>query len=267
MRGVTLRLVIRALAIGACVVMVLFIATPVLVTILSAGPSAIATTAAEGAVLRSFALTFYAALIATVLAFAFGLPLAYALARYAFPGKRIIEGLVDLPIIIPHTAAGIALLMVFGRRGLLGSALAPLGVFFTDRLAGIVVAMLFVSIPLFVVSARSSIELVDVRLEDASRTLGVSRGRTLLRVTTPLAWKGILGGAVLMWARGVSEFGAVAVIAYNPKIVPVLVYERFVAAGLESAVPVTALLLIVSLAVLLILRMLPTPGATLRGRR
>lgn len=141
------RSIARTLALGACAISVLFIVIPVVSTILGAGPVAIARTVAEKAVMRSFALTFYAALLATALAFAFGLPLAYVLARYEFPGKRLVESLVELPIIIPHTAAGIALLTVFGRRGFLGSAFAPLGVFFTDRLAGIVVAMLFVSGP------------------------------------------------------------------------------------------------------------------------
>lgn len=257
----------RVIAVALCVITVLFVVLPVAITVLQAGPAAIADTLAEQEVLRSFALTFWAALIATALAFVGGLPLAYVLARRDFVGKRLIEGVIDLPIIIPHTAAGIALLTVFGRRGLLGSAFAPLGIFFTDRLAGIVVAMLFVSLPLFVDSARAAISQVDVRLESTSRTLGASQARTLVRVTLPLAWRGILSGLVLMWARGVSEFGAVAVLAYNPKVVPVLVYERFVAAGLDSALPVTAVLLLVSLVVLVVLRALPAPGTSGGDRR
>ncbi len=137
------------------------------------------------------------------------------------------EALVNLPIVIPHTAAGVALLLVFGRRGLLGQWLAPLGITFTDNLAGIVVGMLFVSLPFLVNMSREAFALVDEELERVALIDGASAWQAFWHVTLPLAWRGVLGGAVMMWARGISEFGAVVILAYHPKIVPVLVYERF----------------------------------------
>ena len=160
------------------------------------------------------------------------IPLAYLLARRRFRGKRWVEAVINLPVVIPHTAAGVALLMVFGRRGFLGQWLAPLGVTFTDNLGGIVVAMLFVSLPYLVNLSREAFALVDDELERVALTDGASPWQAFWHVTLPLAWRGVLGGAVMMWARGISEFGAVVILAYHPKIVPVLVYERFEGFGL-----------------------------------
>ncbi|MBN1629966.1 MAG: ABC transporter permease, partial [Thermoleophilia bacterium] len=196
---------------------------------------------------------------ATVVALVLGVPLAYLLARREFPGKNIVEGIIDLPIIIPHTAAGVALIMVFGRRGLLGEPLAQAGLFFTENFAGIVVAMLFVSLPLLVDTARETFALVDRRLEGVARTLGATPWSAFRRVTLPLAWRGIGAGAVMMWARGISEFGAVVLLAYNPKTISVLIYERFGAFGLDAAVPVTALLLILALVILVVVRAVLLP--------
>ncbi len=142
------------------------------------------------------------------------------------------EALVNLPIVIPHTAAGVALLLVFGRRGLLGQWLAPLGVTFTDSFAGIVVGMGFVSLPFLVTMSREAFALIDEELERVALIDGASAWQAFRHVTLPQAWRGVLGGALMMWARGISEFGAVVILAYHPKIVPVLVYERFNGFGL-----------------------------------
>jgi molybdate/tungstate transport system permease protein len=238
----------------AGLVLLLFVVLPLAATVLGAGPASMFETLKQPDVVRSFWVTFAAAFIATGIAGLFGLPLAYLLARREFPGKGLVEGLIDLPIIVPHTAAGIALLMVFGRSGVVGGPLARLSLYFTDNMAGIVLAMLFVSLPLLVDSAREAFRSVDYRLEGVARTLGASPWGAVLKVALPLAWRGILAGAILMWARGISEFGAVIILAYNPKVVPVLVYERFSGSGLKAALPVTALLVVVALAVLVVMR-------------
>jgi len=181
-------------------------------------------------------------------------PLAYLLARRRFSGKRLIEALVNLPIVIPHTAAGVALLLVFGRRGLLGQWLTPLGVAFTDNFGGIVVGMLFVSLPFLVNMSREAFALADEELERVALIDGASAWGAFWHVALPLAWRGVLGGAVMMWARGISEFGAVVILAYHPKIVPVLVYERFNGFGLDAAQPVATLLIVVAIAVFIFLR-------------
>jgi molybdate/tungstate transport system permease protein len=243
----------------AGLLLLLFILVPLVATIFASSPEEFAQGVADKGVLSSLWITFVAALIATVIALLFGVPLAYLLARREFPGKTLLQGIIDLPIIIPHTAAGVALLMVFGRRGLLGEPLQSVGLYFTENMAGIVVAMLVVSLPILVDTARESIGMVDERLERVARTLGAGPLAAFRRVTLPLARRGILGGAVLMWARGISEFGAVVILAYNPKAISVLVYERFAGFGLSAALPITVLLLIIALVVLVVTRTVLLP--------
>jgi molybdate/tungstate transport system permease protein len=249
--------------------LLLFILVPLVATIFASSPGEFAEGVGDKGVLRSLWVTFLAAFIATVIALVLGVPLAYLMARREFPGKNLVQGLIDLPIIIPHTAAGIALLMVFGRRGLLGEPLASLGAYFTENLAGIVVAMLFVSLPLLVDTAQEAFAAVDRRLEGVARTLGAKPWAAFRRVTLPLAWRGIVAGSVLMWARGISEFGAVVILAYNPKTISVLIYERFAGFGLSAALPVTALLLILALLILVLTRavLLPRRKRGRTGRR
>jgi len=199
-------------------------------------------------------LTLLAALIATVIGFLLGVPLAYLLARNDFKGKKLVEGLIDVPIVVPHTAAGIALLFVFGRNTFLGQAFGFFGIKFVDSIAGIVVAMMFVSIPFLIDSAKEGFKKVDVRLEKVARTLGASPWQAFFRVSFPLAWRSIFAGNVMMWARGISEFGAVIILAYHPMIAPVLVYERFETYGLDYARPIAVLLILVSILVFIILR-------------
>jgi molybdate/tungstate transport system permease protein len=239
--------------------LVAFVVLPAASMIVGAGTGFLGEALRQEDVRRSLWLTVTSALIATVIAFAVGVPLAYLLARRDFAGKRAIEGLIDLPIVFPHTAAGIALLTVYGREGIVGRLLAPLGISFTETVAGIVVAMLFVSLPFLVDTARESFALVDERYEHVARTLGSSPGGAFLRVTFPQAWRGVLAGAVLMWGRGISEFGAVVILAYNPKIAPVLVYERFEGFGLDAALPVVILLVLAALVAFVVLRLALVP--------
>jgi molybdate/tungstate transport system permease protein len=142
---------------------------------------------------------------------------------------------------------------------LLGQWLYPLGITFTDNVAGIVVAMLFVSLPFLVNLSREAFAMVDDELERVAMTDGASHWQAFWHVTLPLAWRGVLGGAVMMWARGISEFGAVVILAYHPKIVPVLIYERFQGYGLDAAQPIALILILVSLVVFILLRLALLP--------
>jgi molybdate/tungstate transport system permease protein len=214
----------------------------------------------DSEVIGAIWLTLFAALIATLIGFLLGIPLAYVLARHDFPGKRLIEGLIDVPIVVPHTAAGIALLFVFGRRFFLGRTFEMVGITFVDSIAGIVVAMLFVSIPFLIDSAKEGFRKVDVRLEKVARTLGASPWQAFFRIAFPLAWRSILAGNIMMWARGISEFGAVIILAYHPMIAPVLVYERFETYGLDYARPIAVLLILVSVLVFIVLRTIAYKG-------
>ncbi len=235
--------------------LILFIAWPLLRTVTASSPVVLWQTLLDEEVRGSILLTFYASLIATVLAFVCGVPLAYLLARVDFPGKWLIEGVIDVPIVVPHSAAGIALLMVFGRRTLVGQAFGLLGVKFVSAAPGIVIAMLFVSLSFLVNSAREGFEAVDPRLERVARTLGASPWRAFWRVSFPLAWRSILSGMILMWARGLSEFGAVVILAYHPMVAPVLLYERFESFGLQYARPVATLMILICLGAFVVLRM------------
>ena len=239
--------------------LVLFVVLPLVSTLLSTTPAALLASFGDPQVLSSIGLTFGAAAIATAIALTTGVPLAYLLARRRFRGKRLLEAIINLPVVIPHTAAGIALLLVFGRQGLLGQWLSPLGITFTDNIAGIVVAMLFVSLPFLVNLSREAFAMVDEELERVAMTDGASPWQVFWHITLPLAWRGVLGGAVMMWARGISEFGAVVILAYNPKIVPVLIYERFEGYGLTAAQPLTLLLILVALVVFILLRLALLP--------
>jgi len=233
----------------------LFIVLPLMSILLGTTPQTLWLALIDEEVLNSIVITFSAAAVATLLAIFTGVPLAFLLARRKFRGKRLLEALVNLPIVIPHTAAGVALLLVFGRRGLLGQWLIPLGISFIDNFYGIVVGMLFVSLPFLVNLSRESFALVDEELERVALIDGASPWQAFWYVSLPQAWRGVLAGALMMWARGISEFGAVVILAYHPKIVPVLVFERFQGFGLVAAQPVAALLILIALAAFVFLQL------------
>ncbi len=235
---------------------ILFILLPVFSTIISTTPDALHKTALDEEVVNSIRITFLSGAAATLIGGFTGLPLAYILARLSFPGKRVIEALIDLPVILPHTAAGIALLMVFGRQGIFGRWFAPYGIYFTDNFSGIVVGMLFVSLPFLINAAREAFLMVDVEIERMALLDGATSWQAFFQITLPQAWRGILSGALMMWARGISEFGAVVILAYHPTIIPVLIYERFAGFGLKAAQPVTVILIVVVLLVFGFLRWL-----------
>ncbi len=216
----------------------------------------------------AIALSLEGAFLSATLAALAGVPLAYGLARTRFPGKGMVAALIDLPLAVPHTVAGIALLMVFGRQGIFGEPLQTLvGLRFWGTLAGIVVAMLFVSAPYTVNAARIGFEAVDPRLEQIARTLGLGPWRTFLRITLPLAWHSIMTGVTLTYARSISEFGAVVILVYYPMTAPVMIYELFLRFGLEQAAGAAVLLLIVSLALFVLLRALAQRGTPAPGNR
>jgi len=235
--------------------LLLFVILPLISILFGTGLGDFLLAFTDPEVMRSIGLTFSAGATATLLALFTGVPLAYLLARRSFSGRQLVEALMNLPIIIPHTAAGVALLLVFGRRGLLGRWLAPLGVTFTDNFGGIVIGMLFVSLPFLVNLSRESFALIDEELERAALIDGASPWQAFSHVALPQAWRGVLAGALMMWARGISEFGAVVILAYHPKIVPVLVFERFTGFGLAAAQPVAALLVLMALVIFIFLRL------------
>lgn len=233
--------------------LVLFIVVPLLRMTLSVAPADFVQTAMEKEVISSLALTLRASLWSTLTALLCGVPLAYVLARFNFSGKKIIEGLIDIPVIIPHTAAGIALLMVWGRKSIM-TRLTGLSISNTE--AAISMGMLFVSMPFLVNSVKEGFRLIDSRYEKTAISLGASPWQAFRTVSLPMAKKSIISGSILMWGRGISEFGAVVILAYHPRTVSVLIFERFQNYGLDYAVPIALLLILVSLMVFVVLRIL-----------
>ena len=234
----------------------LFIVAPLAGMILQSSFSELAETAVDPEVARSIWLTLWASMAATLLFGFLSVPFAYLLARKAFPFKRIVVAIIDIPIVIPHSAAGIAILGIVSRDTTLGGAAERMGFHFVGGTAGVIVAMAFVSLPFLINAARDGFAAVPERIEKAALSLGASPTRVFFAISVPLAWRAILSGLVLMWARGLSEFGAIVVVAYHPIVTPVLIYERFGAFGLQHARPVAVLFIAVCLVFFVVLRLL-----------
>jgi molybdate/tungstate transport system permease protein len=234
----------------------LFLVAPLFGLVAGGGLSGLRQLSSDAELRSSLLLTVGTATLATLLGLVGATPIAYALARGRFRGRALLAATLDLPLLIPHPVAGIALLLVLGRNTALGSTLSALGFQIVGSVTGIVCAMLFVSAPLYVSAAREAFDRVDPRFEGVARTLGDSRWRAMRRVTLPLAWRGLLAAAIVMWARAVSEFGAIVILVYHPRVASVLSYERFTAFGLRAALPVAAVLVLLALLPLAALRAL-----------
>jgi len=238
---------------GMSLVLCLALPVALLLVLGRAGAAALLHDAELHAALGTTAIT---ATIATGFGVIGGSPVAYLLARRRFRGRAILAAIIDLPLLIPHPVAGIAILLLLSRETPWGRALLDAGLHVVGSPAGIVAAMLFVSVPLYISAAREAFAKVDPNYERIARTLGATPWRTFHRVTLPLAARGLTSAGIIMWSRAVSEFGAVVVLAYNPKVVSVLSYDRFTTGGVPQAVPVAAVLIVASLIPLTLLRAL-----------
>ena len=249
----------RCITVFCSVTVVLFIVFPLVEMVIQPTPKALMETIRDPDVLRSIWLSVYASGLAALISFAFGTPFAYLLARKEFPGKKLMESIVDLPIMIPHPVVGIAILGLAGKNHWLGQWIQSLGIMVMGTVTGIVTVLTFVGLPFYVNTVKAGFEAVPVRLENVSRSLGASLSRTFLRVTFPLAWRYMLVGMIMCCARAVSEFGAVVIVAYHPMIAPVMIYERFTAYGLKYSQPVAVWLILVCLILFLLLRVVSLP--------
>ena len=209
-------------------------------------------------VLTALRLSLQTATLATLLCVALGVPLAWLLARVEFPGRRLVRALVTVPLVLPPVVGGVALLLVFGRRGLLGSWLdATFGVTLPFSTAGVVLAEAFVAMPFLVIAVEGALRGADPRYEEAAATLGAGRWTTFTHVTLPLVAPGIAAGAVLCWARALGEFGATITFAGNypgrTQTMPLAVYLAL-ETDLQAAIVLSLILLTVSVAILAGLR-------------
>ncbi|UPW01460.1 ABC transporter permease [Halorussus gelatinilyticus] len=254
-------------------VLLVALGLPLLMMVARQDLGLVAEMATDPGVQRALYLSVYAPLLAATASVALGVPLALVLAR-GFPGQQLVESLVDLPLVVPHSVAGLAILFGFGEGGAFGGVQFTIPIIdFTFKftvlqtMLGMVLAMTFVSAPFAVNAAREAFESVPTRVEWAARTLGANRLETFRRVTAPLAWRGVLTGGVLAWARAVSEFGAVAIVAYSVDFfylpegetvsaqhAPVFIYNTYLSAGLEESGAVAVLLLALSALIFLLVR-------------
>lgn len=214
-------------------------------------------------VLDALQLSFITTLITTGISVLVGTPTAYLLARYRFPGRTLLSSLVDMPMVLPPAVAGLALLMAFGRQGLLGGVLEAMGISLPFSTAAVVLAQTFVAAPFYIRSARVGLAAVDRRLEQMAATLGLGRWETFWRVTVPLAGRSLLGGAIMTWARALGEFGATIMFAGNfqgkTQTMPLAIYIGL-QDDLDGALALAAILLVVSFSLLVIVRLLTGRG-------
>jgi molybdate/tungstate transport system permease protein len=234
----------------------LFIVGPLIGMFIATSPDQIFESSKDPEVQQSIGLTLWVSMAATLVFALGGIPLAYLLARKDFALKKLVLGIIDLPIVIPHSAAGIAVLGFVSRDSTIGRFGSMIGLDFVGEPAGIAVAMAFVSIPFLINAARDGFSSVPVRFELAALNLGASPARVFFTIALPLAWRNIISGLILMFARGMSEFGAVIIIAYHPMVTPVLIWERFSSFGLSYARPVAVIFIVVSLVFFIALRFL-----------
>ena len=217
-------------------------------------------------VLDAMRLSAVTSTIALALAILFGTPLAYLLARRDFPGKAVVDLIVDLPIVLPPTVAGVALLVAFGRRGVLGGRLDDLGLDVAFTTAAVVLAQLFVSAPYYIRTVKAGFEGVSPAYEGVAATLGASPLRIFWRVVLPLSWPSVLAGAILCWARALSELGATLVFAGNfpgrTQTMPLAIIGVFDAGRPLDVAIALGVILVLAAAVLLVLLRLAARSAT-----
>jgi molybdate transport system permease protein len=237
----------------------LFLGLPVVALVVRAlVDGSLAGAIASRAVLDALWLSLVSTAISLVVTVTLGLPLAFVLARRQFRGKWLLEAVVDLPIVLPPSVAGLALLLVFGRRGMLGVPLDALGIELPFTTVAVVIAQTFVSAPFFVRSARAGLAGVDRDLEDAARSDGASERRLFREITVPLAGAALAAGLVMSWARALGEFGATIMFAGNiagrTQTLPLLVYGEFEGGSLDTSIAAAAILALAAFGVLVAVR-------------
>jgi molybdate transport system permease protein len=213
---------------------------------------------AEPEVLMALRLSLLTATLATLLSLVLGIPLAWLLARVEFPGRRVVRALVTVPLVLPPVVGGVALLLVLGRRGIVGSWLySAIGFSLPFTTAGVVVAEAFVAMPFLVIAVEGALRGADIRYEEAAATLGATRWTVFRRVTLPLVAPGVAAGSVLCWARALGEFGATITFAGNfpgrTQTMPLAVYLAL-ETDLQAAIVLSLILLTVSVVILASLR-------------
>lgn len=211
-------------------------------------------------------LTLYTSGLTALVAVLLGVPLGYLLAKYQFPGRSLVDSIIEIPLMIPHTVAGIALITIYGSAQLIGSLFNGYGIRMTNNVLGIVLTLVFVSSTYTVKQVEEAIKSLDPKLELVSRSLGASPTFTFVKVTLPNVWRSVVSGAILTWARASSEVGALFIMAYYPAVGSILIWNLYAGYGLREsisngvvlspgAVNVAALMIFINLAIFVMLKL------------
>ena len=245
--------------VGVATLVGLFLGLPIVVLVWRAiAGGALLEAVGSVAVLDALWLSLVTTGISVALTVSFGTPLAFILARRRFRGSGLVEAIVDLPIVLPPSVAGLALLLVFGRRGLLGGPLEGLGLAIPFTTIAVILAQTFVAAPFFIRSARAGFAAVDRDLEDAARVDGADERQVLRWIVLPLAAPALAAGLVMSWARALGEFGATIMfagsIAGRTQTLPLVVYGEFQTGDLDPSIAAAAILVLAALGVLIAVR-------------
>ena len=247
----TVRLLVVLLVFGAVVT---FVALPIIALFANATLSGFIESLSSEMVVEAVKLSIITTLTTLLIIVSFGTPVAYYDARHQYRGKRLIETLIDLPIVLPPSVAGIALLLAFGRLGLLGQYFGVLGINIAFTTTAVILAQIFVSAPFYIRQATTSFEDIDPQYERAARTLGASSSATFFRVTAPIALNGLVSGALLTWARALGEFGATLLFAGNfqgvTQTMPLAIYTAL-NTDLSAAVYIAIILVVICFSVII----------------
>jgi molybdate transport system permease protein len=237
--------------------LMIFLILPLLALIFRLSPSDLIAALSDRQATQAIKLSIITTVITTALAVLAGTPVAYFLSRKKFPGHAVIDTLIDLPIVLPPSVAGVALLVAFGRRGVMGPFLANFHIDIAFTQIAVVLAQLFVASPYYIKSAAAGFSAVDRDLEQAAAIDGASPFKTFWSVTLPLAFPAVIGGAVMTWARALGEFGATIIFAGNfpgkTQTMPLAIYMGF-EVDLKIAITLAFILLVVSFSILLIVK-------------
>ena len=241
------------------IITILFFTLPLLSLLFRISPEDFVTAILDPDVNSAIVLSLITAGMATVIIVLLGTPIAYLNARYEYRGRNFVETLLDLPIVLPPSVAGLALLVLFGRRGLIGGFLDDIGITIIFTTFAVILAQVFVAGPLYIRQAKTAFAMVDQVYESAARTLGAGPFVTFVKVTIPLAWTGLVSGIILGFARGIGEFGATIMVAGNlpgkTQTMPLAIYGMM-QSDLTASIALSLVLIVMSCIILILIRMI-----------
>jgi molybdate transport system permease protein len=243
----------KYVTIAASLVLAIFIAFVLALIVLRPSPDAFITSVTSSEILFAILLSLATASVSTFLCLLIGIPAAYALARYSFPGKNVVNAALDMPLALPPLVAGLGLLLLFGTTNA-GRWLADIGLVFVFTPLGIIIAQFFVNFPYMVRIMHSTFASINPRYEYVAKTLGCSDAQAVWRVTMPMSAGGLFAGSVITWAKGIGEFGAVLLIAgaikWKTETLPIALFLNMSTGNLEMAISAAGLLILISVAAL-----------------